>query len=264
MKSIPSGLDLKGTTEHPLIIAHRGFRRLYPENTIIAFEAAINAGAHMIELDVTLSRDRRLIVIHDDTLDRTTNGVGPVKDMDLADIQKLDAGSWFDPRFQGEKVPTLEEVIDCCTNRIMVNIEIKTSTHEPEDRPDSIEQQIVSLVRSRKCGRLILISSFHPEVLERIAKLDGNLSIGLITEEQDAESVFPFSKKLNLHSWNPDAGSVTKDLVREAHNRKIRVFPYTVNSVSRAKALFELQVDGLFTDDPALMIKGIAIKNFQT
>ncbi|MFH2064498.1 MAG: glycerophosphodiester phosphodiesterase family protein [Pseudomonadota bacterium] len=246
------------TTDRPIIIAHRGFRRLYPENTIIAFEAAINAGAHMIELDVTLSRDRKLIIIHDDTLDRTTSGSGLVRDKYLADIQKLDAGSWFDPRFQGERVPTLEEVLDCCGKRIMVNIEIKESAYEPEERPDSIERQVVNLIRSCRCSRFILISSFHPEVLVRIARLDSSLPIGLITEEQDAESVFPFSKKLDLYSWNPDAGSVTKDLVREMHNRKIRVFPYTVNSVSQAKALLGMPVDGLFTDDPTLMIKGLS------
>jgi len=107
-------MNLSSDLQKPAIIAHRGCKRFYPENTIASFEAAINARAHMIELDVTFSKDRELIVIHDDTLDRTTNGSGFVQERELAVIKALDAGSWFDPSFKGEKVPTLEEVINCC------------------------------------------------------------------------------------------------------------------------------------------------------
>lgn len=243
--------------ESPVIIAHRGFKRLYPENTMASFEAAIRAGAHMIELDVTLSRDRKMVVIHDDTLDRTTDGKGFVQETDLTEILKLDAGSWFDPRFKGEKVPTLEEVVACCGRRTFINIEIKESAYEPEERPDCIEQQIVSLIQSSECAHQVLLSSFQPEILFRIAKLDSRLLLGFLTEETDAESVFQFTGKLDLYSWNPEAMSVTEGLVQEIHSRNIRVFPYTVNSVSQAKALVEKKVDGLFTDDPALMIQGL-------
>ncbi|RPJ80097.1 MAG: glycerophosphodiester phosphodiesterase, partial [Deltaproteobacteria bacterium] len=230
---------------NPTIIAHRGFKSLYPENTLSSFEAAIRAGAHMIELDVTLTRDRKMVVIHDDTLDRTTDGKGWIHETDLAEIRKLDAGSWFDPRFKGEKVPTLEEVVACCGRRILINIEIKESAYEPEEFPDGIEQQIVSLIQSKKCGHRVLLSSFQPEILFRLAKLDSSLSLGLLTEEQDAESVFQFAGKLDLYSWNPEAMSVTEGLVQKIHRQNIRVFPYTVNSVSEANALVEKQVDGL-------------------
>ncbi len=242
---------------NPAIIAHRGFKRLYPENTMASFEAAILSGAHMIELDVTLSRDRKMVVIHDDTLDRTTDGKGFVQETDLTEILKLDAGSWFDPRFKGEKVPTLEEVVACCGRRTFINIEIKESAYEAKERPDCIEQKIVSLIQSQKCGHRVLISSFQPEILLRIAKLDSRLLLGFLTEEPDAESVFQFAGKLDLYSWNPEAMSVTEGLVQEIHKQNIRVFPYTVNSVSEANALVEKQVDGLFTDDPALMLQGL-------
>jgi glycerophosphoryl diester phosphodiesterase len=96
----------------PLFIAHRGYSACYPENTLAAFNGAIDAGAHMIELDVCLSRDRHLVVIHDETVDRTTNGTGAVKALTMDQLDRLDAGSWFDPRFNTERLPTLAQVLD--------------------------------------------------------------------------------------------------------------------------------------------------------
>jgi glycerophosphoryl diester phosphodiesterase len=93
-------------------IAHRGYSACYPENTLAAFKGAIDAGAHMIELDVCLSKDRHLVVIHDETVDRTTNGTGAVKALTLDQLSRLDAGSWFDPRFNTERLPTLAQVLD--------------------------------------------------------------------------------------------------------------------------------------------------------
>lgn len=241
--------------QKPAIIAHRGFKRLYPENTLVAFDAAIQAGTHMIELDVTFSRDRKLVVIHDDTLDRTTNGSGTIQTKDLARIKTLDAGSWFDPSFAGEKVPTLDEVLDACGNRTLVNIEIKASAYEAEHRPDGIEQQVVLLIQSRNLRNSVLISSFEPEILVRIANFDPTIFLGLLTETYDPEMVLHWSGKLDLYSWNPHAQGVAQNLIQKMHEQNIRVFPYTVNSVFEARALMAAKVDGFFTDDPALLIR---------
>ena len=111
--------------DSPWIIAHRGYRQKYPENTLAAFQAAMAAGAQMIELDVMLSRDRRPVVVHDDTLERTTNGTGAVKDFTLEELKKLDAGSWFEPRFADQRLPELSEVLALAGGRTRVNIEIK-------------------------------------------------------------------------------------------------------------------------------------------
>ena len=243
------------TLPSPVIIAHRGYNRFYPENTLVSFQAAMQSGAHMIELDTTLSRDRKPVVIHDDTLDRTTNGTGRVCDTDLADIKRLDAGSWFAPRFQGETVPTLAEVLDRFGNRIWINIEIKESAFEAADLADGIETQVVSLIRSRKCGRMVLVSSFYPQILQRIASLDKTLALGFLTEAQDSETVLQLANNLRPFSWNPDVESVTEEMVTSMHEHNIRVFPYTVNAVSQAKEMLKMKVDGLFTDDPAMMIK---------
>jgi len=140
-----------GSIPYPLIIAHRGYSEKYPENTLVAFQSALDGNADMIELDITLSRDREIAVIHDDTLERTTNGSGEVADYGLNELKALDAGSWFDERFSGERIPTLEEVFDLVKGRTWINIEIKVSAYEPHFPMDAIERQVVELVQQKKC-----------------------------------------------------------------------------------------------------------------
>ncbi|MEW5822068.1 MAG: glycerophosphodiester phosphodiesterase family protein, partial [Cyanobacteriota bacterium] len=131
---------------NPLIIAHRGFSAQAPENTIAAFDAAIKSGVPFIELDVTLTKDGELIIIHDDTLDRTTNGKGLVSEFTLEELKKLDAGEWFCREFKGEQLPTLSEVLDRYGNKIAINIEIK-SQNDP-DTP--IVDKVVEMVKNKK------------------------------------------------------------------------------------------------------------------
>lgn len=238
----------------PVIIAHRGFKRKHPENTLTAFEAAIDAGAKMIELDVTFSKDREVIVIHDDTLDRTTNGKGLVQKYSLSELKQLDAGSWFDPRFRGERIPTLGEVLDLVRNRVLLNIEIKISAYEPDSPCDSIEKQVLRLIRMTGCLDSVLLSSFEPAVLKSIVNAENRSRIALLTEKLLTQKAWEYCKDLSLFSWNPDYRSLTEGRVQEMHSKNIRVFPYTVNSLSDAKRLVEMGVDGFFTDDPALMI----------
>ncbi len=135
----------------PWIIAHRGFKQKYPENTLVAFQAAMDAGVEMIELDVTLSRDRKLIVIHDATLDRTTNGHGSVHDYMLEELKQLDAGSWFHPEFAGLRLPELCEVLELVDGRVITNIETKFHAYESHHPPDAVEKQVVELVKKRTC-----------------------------------------------------------------------------------------------------------------
>ena len=115
---------------NPLLIGHRGYPARYPENTMASFRGAMEAGCDMIELDVTITKDRRIVVIHDDTLDRTTAGKGPVRERSFEEIRKLDAGGWFDPRFSAERVPELSEVLELTAGRCLLNIEIKASAFE--------------------------------------------------------------------------------------------------------------------------------------
>src|SRR3989339_1789458 len=115
-------LDLKS----PFLVAHRGFSAQFPENTLAAFKAAQRAGAVMLEMDLALSQDRQIVILHDETLERTTNGQGPVKGLAWKELGKLDAGSWFGPQFKGVRLPNLEEVLDQFGGQILLNLEIKT------------------------------------------------------------------------------------------------------------------------------------------
>ena len=165
----------------PLLIGHRGYPAKFPENTLAAFEGAIQAGCDMIELDVTLTRDRKVVVVHDDTLDRTTTGKGPVKDHSFEEIKKLDAGSWFDARFAAQRVPQLSEVVKLTAGRCMLNIEIKESAFEADYPADAIEHQVVNLVKTGGAMDRVIVSSFDPRILQRIAARDAPPALAYIS-----------------------------------------------------------------------------------
>ena len=128
------------------------------------FAAAITAGVEMIELDVQLSSDGHLVVIHDDELDRTTNGKGLVVDHSLADLKKLDAGSWFNSMYNNERIPTLEEVLDLVGNRTLINIEIKVKPEKNVRLLRDIEKMTLALIRRKRLDRQVLLSSFNKSV----------------------------------------------------------------------------------------------------
>ncbi len=246
-----TGLDLKPNSR--LLIAHRGYKAKCPENTLSSFDAALQIGAEMIELDVTLTRDRHLVVIHDDSVDRTTNGKGEVSAFSLQELKKLDAGGWFRPEFVGETIPTLEEALDLVAGRALVNIEIKASAYEDHGPPDAVENQIVALVRQKNLMDSVLISSFEIEFLENIAKMRDIPALALISEKAADKSTVDICMRSNLFSWNPDHEKLTENQVSMMHDHGIKVFPYTVNTEERYRQLAEMGVDGVFTDDIPLL-----------
>lgn len=236
----------------PIVIAHRGFKMKYPENTMASFEAAIGAGVKMIELDVTLSRDRRIIVIHDDTLDRTTNGTGRASDYSLSELKALDAGSWFDPSFKDERLPALEEVIDAFGNQITLNIEIKESAHEPSGPPDAIEKQVMDLVLEKKLLDSVLFSSFDQRVLARIRELSSQAHLSFLTEIPPYEGILGILRKISAFSWNPDYRTLLYSHIQKIHYAGFRVIPFTINDKTIVKKFLEAGIHGFFTDDPTL------------
>ena len=187
----------------PLLIGHRGYPAKFPENTLASFEGAIQAGCDMIELDVTITDDRKVVVIHDDTLDRTTNGKGLVGYFTLEEIKQLDAGKWFAPRFSGERVPELAEVMKLTAGRCMVNIEIKESAFEGTYPSDSIEHQVVDLVKA--CGAMdrVIVSSFDARILRRIAAMEEPPAIALISDDAADQAVLRMLLEMKVYSWHP-------------------------------------------------------------
>lgn len=234
----------------PLIVAHRGYSSHYPENTLAAFRAAIEAGAHMVELDVNLSRDRQLIVIHDESVDRTTDGSGPVQAQTAAQLGRLDAGSWFDPRFAGEKIPTLEQVLGALKGNIGVNIEIKPEAFEAHELKDAVERQVWELVRAMGMQDDVLVSSFEWRALERLRNLDSAIALGLLSDMPANESLFHWYQRVRGFSWHPDYRVLTPSQVKTLHNMGARVLPYAVDGKIDIPGMLSMGVDGLILDDP--------------
>ena len=226
--------------KRPWVVAHRGYRGSYPENTLVAFEAAIGVNADMIELDVSLTRDRIPVVIHDNTLDRTTNGSGPVSEHTLAELKELDAGSWFSAKFSGEVIPTLEELLMSVKGRITVNIEIKPESFESPAVPDGIESQICELVEKLEMGDSVLISSFEHFFFARIQRWYRNQDKSTLPKIAPLQEA-PLSEELALglcsrqgaYSFHPDENFVTPSLIETLKADGFRIFPYTINKEKR-------------------------------
>jgi glycerophosphoryl diester phosphodiesterase len=250
MKKSLSGLK---TAKRTLVIAHRGYRTRYPENTLAAFQAALDAGVDMIELDVLLSKDRKMVVIHDASLDRTTNGQGMVSDYTLSELKALDAGSWFDPCFKEERLPTLEEVLERVDGRVPLNIEIKRSAYEPHHPPDAIENQLVELLRQKNYLESALISSFEWRALECISAMKEAPAIALLSKYPDLDNHPEVCRKLGAFSWHPSYLAVRKGHVRGMHEAGILVFPYNADTPEDIERMLEMQVDGLIVSDPLLL-----------
>ncbi len=229
------------------------FRAEFPENTMASFKGALDIGAEMIELDVALSKDRALVIIHDDTLERTTNGKGNVCDYTLKELRNLDAGSWFDGKFAGEKIPTLEEVLDLVKNRALLNIEIKEIFYEDHDPVDSIEKQVIELVRKKEMVDSVLLSSFEINYFERLCKMENIPATAFISRKPADGSVVENCKKLKLYSWHPWHEILSREQVTMMHDAGVKVFSFTVNTKEVFQNLKSMGVDGVFTDDIPLI-----------
>ena len=248
MISIKSNKNIKT----PWIIGHRGYHAKYPENTLASFEAAIKAGADMIELDVMLSRDRKVVVIHDAILARTTNGNGSVADFTLAELKQLDAGSWLDAKFADQQIPELSEVLDLANGRSYVNIEIKSNSYEPHHPPDAIEKQVVDLMGQKNLLDTGMISSFDVNILEQVAFLPNRPATAFISKKPANKKTIHLCTRLNVFSWHPDHLIVTRNQVKQMHAAGIKVFPYNVNTFEDYSRMRGMLVDGVISNDPVL------------
>lgn len=235
----------------PIVIAHRGASAHAPENTIAAFQLAVEQKADAIELDVKLSSDGHVVVIHDQSVDRTTPSTGRIKDMPLTALRSLDAGSHFDVAYRGEKIPTLEEVFELLGPQIYINVELTNYASPLDDLP----QRVVELVKRYQVEGKVLFSSFNPIALRRTHALLPEVPVGLLAfsgwkgawaRGRLGEWLVPYE------SLHPERGDVDGELVLRAHRKANRVYPYTVNGEAEMNRLFKLSVDGIFTDDPSL------------
>ena len=222
----------------PLCIAHRGAFVEAPENTLKSFKMAIEMGADMIELDVHLTKDRRVVVIHDDTIDRTSNGSGAVKDYTLEELKKFDFG-------EGEKIPTLEEVFELTKGKVLVNVEIKEM---------NMAKEVVEIIERYNMADKVLVSSFlHPVLLE-VKRLNPTIKTGILFTCRPV-SITNMARDARAEFVHPYYETLDKQLIDEAHKNGLEVNVWTVDDPDEMQKLIEWGVDGIITDVPDVFLE---------
>lgn len=239
------------------IFAHRGYSANYPENTLSAFQAAANLPIDGVEFDVHLTKDRQIVVIHDESITRTSNGVGYVKDMTLQELRRFDYGSWFGEEFVGETIPTLEEVLMVFRGtNLRVNIELKSDIFAYE----GLEEQVLHEVEGLEMLDQVVISSFDHEAVARVAEIEPNVENAALFVNTIL-NVAGYQKKLPAKALHVSLPSALRRPVREAIQKGSIVRVWTVNKVEHAALLVNTGVDAIFTDEPEKMLAFLRAKN---
>lgn len=231
--------------QNPTVMAHRGLSADAPENTLYAFSDAISVGADFIELDVQQTRDGVLVVMHDSNLKRTTGVNKNIWDVDYADIQNLDAGSWFDPAYANARIPTLEETLQFVDKRARLNIEIKPTKHGS----DTLEQDVAELITRYQYTDACYVTSFSYSSLKKVKEVNPEIRTGYLMSV--AYGQFYSLKYADAFSLNKVF--VTSQVVNAAHQQGKQIFAWTVNSMSEVRSLCNLHVDSIITDDPVMV-----------
>jgi len=230
----------------PLVLAHRGYSGRYPENTMLAFRKAVELGCDGIETDIQRTRDGALVLLHDESLDRTTTGSGWVKDRSLEELRGLDAGIRFGAEFSGEAIPTLEDLLEYAAGLdIVLNLELKNSIFHYE----GLEAQVYGLVARYGLERRVIISSFDHYSIRACKALDPAVRTGALYWDCLYEP-YAYCKALGVDAMHPEYHSLTEDIVAKAHALGLAVNAYTVDEpedIARVKAL---GVDCIITDYP--------------
>jgi len=231
-------------------VAHRGATGYAPENTIAAFDLAVEMKADYIEIDVQRSKDGKLVLIHDTTVDRTTDGTGKVGDLTFEQLRNLDAGSWKGEQFAGEQIPTFEEILERYHGKVGILIELKA----PELYP-GIEEEVAKALKERNLDKpqneKIIIQSFNFESMKKVNDLLPKVPVGVLTSNRadtTAEALQEFSTYADW--FNPSYGIVTEELVNQVHSLGMKIGSWTVRSQEAADFLFEMNVDAIITDYP--------------
>jgi glycerophosphoryl diester phosphodiesterase len=225
------------------VVGHRGAMGHSPENTMASFERALELGADWIELDVHLSRDGALIVIHDETLERTTNGRGLVRDHTLAELRALDAG-------QGERIPTLDEVLRWARQRnIMVDIEIKNAPIYY----DGIEERVVGVLDETRMTERVIVISFDHAASRRVKQLEPRVVTGVLYSCRPLDGGVGLARAANADAVLPHWSFVTTEDVNLAHNAGLAVAPWATSDPAALRGLIEAGVDAIATNHPDVL-----------
>lgn len=230
---------------------HRGYSGNYPENTMLAFQKAIEVGAAGIELDVQFSKDGQLVVIHDETLDRTTTGKGWVKDHTLAELKSLDASYKFTGQFGFNPIPTLDEVLEFMSDKdALTNIELKTGVFEYE----GIEKAVLECIRKHNVSEKVIISSFNHYSVLKIQRLAPDLKCGLLTDCWLIEAG-KYVHNAGVPCYHPNFRNLTPEITAEIKQYGLQINTWTVNTHEDFRYLESLGVDIAIGNYPEIIVK---------
>lgn len=238
-----------------LIFGHRGASFYAPMNTIPSFELAAKQGADAIELDVHLSTDGHLVIVHDFTVDKTSDGEGLVTEKSLAELKELDAGSWFDKRFAGTRIPTLDEVFEAVGQKLYVNVEIKSlSPHG-----DGVEEAVAKCISQHNMQERVIISAFNPSVLHRFRKVMPEIPLGYLSSPQTMTGATqPMILPDDYDARHLYFGMIDAAQMDYAKEFRHIINAWTVNDPTQARQLRMLGVNGIMTDKPKDIIAAFA------
>ncbi|SFE56308.1 glycerophosphoryl diester phosphodiesterase [Paenibacillus catalpae] len=237
--------DMKRNASSPIVIGHRGAAGEAPENTLASFRLAAEQGSHMVELDIHLSMDGKLIVCHDDTLDRTTDCSGAIRSLHSDVIREADAGSWFSPAFAGERVPFLEEVYDLLPEDVEINVEVKDSAGA------LLDEILLDYLRAENRLERTIVSSFDHKLLLRLKQAEPELRIGLLYAA-DLIHHASYAALLETEVWSlhPHHGLIGAQDAEDAVAAGLHIYPYTSNHPAEWDRLVSIGVTGIITDFP--------------
>ncbi len=234
-----------GGVKRMQIFAHRGYSGKFPENTMAAFKAVLDYEVEGVELDVQMTKDGQLVVIHDEKVNRTTNGKGSIVAMELDEIKKLDAGSWFHPRFKGERIPTLEEVLKLYQNtNLLVNIELKSNQHPYY----GMDMKVVKLVEELGMSNQVILSSFDHETLIRIAQVAPQIEIAPLLSNIII-SPWKYTKALTANAMHISGYYMQRQTAINALEQGAIIRVYTINTEAHFKMCQQANVAAIFTDE---------------
>jgi glycerophosphoryl diester phosphodiesterase len=235
-------------------IAHRGASAYYPENTLPSFEGAIAMGADMVELDVQLTSDKKVVVFHDEKISRCTNGRGRIADHTLAQLKKLDAGNWYGKDFKDTRIPTLAEALSVCKNKIAVNIEIKTEAVSKMFF-GGIEEKSLKIVEQSGMNGHVVFSSFDPRAIMHLKKIDNTVTAAVLFEKKHYGSKLPSDiiESLGADAFNCSNAEFNKKWLANVKLNNIPVNIYTVNDAKNMRRFINMGVSGIFTNNPDIL-----------
>lgn len=230
------------------VVAHRGYSGRYPENTMLAFRKAVEAGCDEIELDVQMTRDGVVVVLHDERIDRTTDGTGYVRDYTYEELKKYNAAKCWDGRYGVMAVPTFEEYCEWVKDEpVTTNIEFKTSIYYYE----GLEEKTIELLRKYHLEKRVMFSSFNPVSLMKAKELEPEIACGFLVDDELGNAGY-FCREYGFECYHPNGAKLTEETVENCRRHGIKINAWTVNDMALLERLAGWQCAGVITNFPGI------------